>query len=100
MLRTRLWMGAVLIGLAAVLLLEDRWFAPWYPVLYVCYFRAVVLAIRELISLLPEDVRPSEWLTVGFGVLIVVMNWWSAIREPTRFNTWHLIGAGVVAGTI
>ena len=28
MLRTRLWMGSLLIGVAVLLLLEERWFAP------------------------------------------------------------------------
>jgi phosphatidate cytidylyltransferase len=100
MLRTRLWMGAVLIGLAAVLLLEDRWFAPWYPVLLVCYLGAVFVAARELLQLLPDDVRPTEWLTVGFTVLIGAMNWWSAVREPGPFDAWHLVGGCVVAGTV
>jgi phosphatidate cytidylyltransferase len=98
MLRTRLWMGAVLIGLAAVLLLEDRWFDPWYPVLFVTYLGAVCLATRELLRLLPVDVRPSEWLTVGFTLFVGAANWWSATGN-LRLDTWHLIGGAVVAGT-
>ena len=99
MLRTRLWMGAVLIGLAAVLLLEDRWFAPWYPVLLATYLGAVFLGTRELLRLLPGDVRPSERLTVGFALVIAATNWWSAAQAP-RPDTWYLIGGGVVAGTV
>ncbi len=78
MLRTRLWMGSLLIGLAVLLLLEDRWFAPWYPILFVCYLGASLLATRELLGLLPVDVRPSEWLTLLLIGVAVGMNWWSA----------------------
>ncbi len=59
MLRTRLWMGTLLVALAAFLLAEDRWLAPWYPVFFVCYLAAVLLAARELLLLLPQEVRPS-----------------------------------------
>ena len=33
MLKTRLWMGAILIVLAVGALVVDQWLAPWYPFL-------------------------------------------------------------------
>jgi phosphatidate cytidylyltransferase len=104
MLRTRLWMGALLIGLVVLLLLEDRWFAPWYPILFVCYLGATVLATRELLGLLPADVRPNDSLTLGFVALTAVLNWWPALpattRSPVGLDVWHLVGACLVVGTV
>lgn len=95
MLRTRLWMGTLLIALAVLLLLEDRWFAPWYPILYVCYVGASLLATRELLDLLPRDVRPCEWLTMASVVLIAAGNWWPAFQvtrgTPPGLDTWDVI---------
>src|SRR2546427_8501501 len=83
MFRTRLWMGALLIGLAVLLLLEDRWFAPWYPVLFVCYTAASLLATRELLSLHPVAMRPSELLVLSCIFLMAVLNWWAAFQPAS-----------------
>jgi phosphatidate cytidylyltransferase len=104
MLRTRLWMGSLLIGLAVLLLLEHDWFAPWYPFLFLCYLTATVLATREFLGLLPAEVRPAESLTLVGICLIAVANWWSAVMEmrriPLGLEVWELIGGVVVAGTV
>ena len=104
MLLTRLWMGAILIGVAILLLLEDRWFAPWFPILYVCYFGAVLLATRELLQLLPEDVRPCEWLTIFCVLVIAAMNWWPAFQAtryvPPGLGVWDVIGLVTVASIL
>ncbi|HEX3149128.1 MAG TPA: phosphatidate cytidylyltransferase, partial [Gemmataceae bacterium] len=102
MLRTRLWMGSLLIGLAVLLLMEDRWFAPWYPILFACYFAASLAATRELLDLLPESVRPAEALTMAFICVIVAFNWWPAFLAtrdvPPGLGVWDLIGACVLIG--
>jgi phosphatidate cytidylyltransferase len=97
MLRTRLWMGALLIGLAIVLLLEERWFAPWYPILYCTYFIASLLATRELLGLLPEDSRPCEWLTITGVLLITAGDWWPALQESWGLDSWDVIGIFALA---
>jgi phosphatidate cytidylyltransferase len=100
MLRTRLWMGSLLIGLAVLLLLEDRWFAPWFPILFVCYLAAILAATRELLHLLPRSVRPAESFTLGFASAIVACNWWPAVLAtrdvPIGLGTLDLIGAVVL----
>ena len=104
MLRTRLWMGALLIGLAVLLLLEDRWFAPWYPILFVCYVGAILAATREFLNMLPDAVRPADGLTLGLVGVIAGLNWWSALAAtrdtPPGLGVWELIWAGVVVGTV
>src|SRR5262245_14432772 len=104
MLRTRLWTGSLLIGLAVLLLFEHRWFAPWYPILFVCYVGACLLAGRELLSLLPSEARPNAPLTLGFLLLVVMANWLPASRTlvpvPSGLDAWHLVGGVVVLGLI
>jgi phosphatidate cytidylyltransferase len=95
-------MGTLLIGLAVLLLLEDQWFAPWYPILYCCYAGATLLATRELLDLLPEKVRPCEWLTLATVIVIAGFNWWPAFRitrdTPPGLDVWDLIGLFALAG--
>src|SRR5262245_26540245 len=104
MLQTRLWMGTLLIGLAILILVEDQWFAPWYPILFVCYVATSLLATRELLSLHPLAMRPSGWLTLGFVALMAGANWWPSIQltrhAPSAITAWNLIGACVVVGTM
>lgn len=102
MLRTRLWMGTLLIALAVLLLLEDRWFAPWYPILFCCYVGAILLATRELLDLLPSEMRPCEWLTMAATLVVAGFNWWPAFQitrnTPPGLDVWDLIGISALAG--
>ena len=104
MLRTRLWMGALLIGLVVLLLLEDRWFAPWYPILFVCYAAASLFAAREFLDLLPDSVRPAEALTLGFIGVMAAFNWWPAFLAtrdvPPGLGAWELIGSCLLVGVV
>ena len=43
MLRTRLWMGTLLVGLTLGVLLVDNGLAPWFPFLFVL---VLVLTLR------------------------------------------------------
>lgn len=101
MLKTRLWMGALLIGLATLILLEERWLAPWYPFLFLATAFACLLGTRELLSMLDAASRPFAPLCyVGvFGILIA--NWRvplvSAGIPPASIGVWHLIGLIFVA---
>src|SRR5260370_4272162 len=102
MLRTRLWMGSLLIALAVLLLLEDRWFAPRYPLFFICYVAAGLVATRELLDLLPAAVRPAEALTMVFVCVVAGFNWWPAFLAtrdvPPGIGVWDLIGACVLIG--
>lgn len=74
MLRTRLWMGALLIGLALAVLAADGWFAPWYPCLFLLALLAAFLASRELVALLWAHV-PRPWLCHAGVAALVLANW-------------------------
>ncbi|WP_020472092.1 phosphatidate cytidylyltransferase [Zavarzinella formosa] len=99
MLRTRLWMGSILIGLAVLLLLEDRWFTPWFPIFFVAFTAASFLAIRELISLIPSNQRPDRCLTIGVGLGMVAVNWLPHVPVGVSGSVWPLL-AGVLASGI
>ena len=59
MLRTRLWMGALLIALTAGVLTVDQRFARWYPFLFVLVLALTLLACVELLHLIRPGQRPS-----------------------------------------
>jgi phosphatidate cytidylyltransferase len=90
MLRTRLWMGALLIALAALVLLEDRRFAPWYPFLGVAAIAACCLGARELLRMLDQASRPSRALCQLGVAAVIVANWQQPLGIP--IDTWRLIG--------
>jgi hypothetical protein len=60
MLRTRLWMGAVLIALAAGVLGLDR--SPWYPFLLTLLVVLAVAAGYELQRLLTGRPTSGAWM--------------------------------------
>ncbi len=105
MLQTRLWMGTILIALAILILSEDRWFAPWYPFLFISYTSALLLGVHELLQMLRQEIRPSSQLCLPVVLLLCLANWqaplldWLAPRS-FGFDSWHLIGAIALAGLI
>ncbi len=95
MLRTRLWMGAVLIVLTVGMLAVDRYAEPWYPFLLVFFLAVAVLGTVELLNLLNPAFRPFRWLCLA-GVLVVASANWpahvGAVGDPWN----HILGAFVV----
>src|SRR5579864_8283795 len=90
MLRTRLWMGAVLIALTVGVLWFDRGFAPHYPFLFAFIMLVAQVACHELLRLLPAGDRPHAWLChLGIAVLVAV-NW-------TGENVWHYAACDLAA---
>jgi phosphatidate cytidylyltransferase len=96
MLRTRLWVGAVLIALVVGVLAFDERFRPWFPFLLTFVVLLATVGTLELVTLLEAKRRPSLVLCLA-GVLGVLLANWANValqRDP-----WHLI-AGVVAAVI
>src|SRR5262249_36671351 len=73
MLRTRLWMGALLIVLAAGVLAFDR--GPWYPFLFALLTLIGAAAAYELQRLLQAMNGPPAWLGVGGVLAVLLANW-------------------------
>ena len=103
MLRTRLWMGAVLIALIVAALLLDG--GPWFPWLFALVLVLTFAACRELLALLAPKRPQAGWICyVGIAVLLLC-NWaphvLPLISSPYRWDAdpWHWLSiafAGVV----
>jgi phosphatidate cytidylyltransferase len=88
MLRTRLWMGAVLIALVIGVLAFDERFRPWFPFLLVFVVLLAVVGTLELVTLLEGKRRPSLALCL-VGVLGVLLADWANVA--LGWNAWHSI---------
>lgn len=75
MLKTRLWMGSILILLTVGMLLVDQHLAPWYPFLFVFQVGLGLLGCLELIHLLGPERAPQKATCIAGVVLIGVANW-------------------------
>ena len=75
MLKTRLWMGAVLVALTIGMLVGDQHLAPWFPFLFVFQFSLSLIACHELVNLLgPQRVPQKAVCYLGVAVLVLA-NW-------------------------
>src|SRR5579885_1106974 len=75
MLRTRLWMGALLIALAVGVLALDGYFDRWHPFLFVLVLALALLSCFEMLHLLPAELRPPRWLCFGGVAAVAAANW-------------------------
>ncbi len=101
MLRTRLWMGAVLVGLSVGVLALDRHFEPYYPFLFVLTGLLSLVATYEFLHLLDDERRPPAWLAYGGVAALLIANWvphLGAVPAPLS-DPWQLI-AGTFAALV
>src|ERR1700683_2820784 len=77
MLRTRLWMGTVLVVLVVGALAVDR--RPSYPLLFVLVEFLAIVSCFELLSLLPPERRPVVWLCYASVFVLLMSNWLSRL---------------------
>jgi phosphatidate cytidylyltransferase len=101
MLRTRLWMGAVLIALAIGVLVIDQWLAPYYPFLLILVLVLALAACCELLQLLQPARRPADLLCYTSVTALVLCNWVIHARPDAvpSAEPWPTIG-GVFAGIV
>jgi phosphatidate cytidylyltransferase len=99
MLRTRLWMGAILIVLTVGVLVVDQWLAPWYPILLLMVLGLGLAAGYELLTLLGPERRPPPWLCLASVAALVLANWLAHLLPVEGTTPWSWI-AGVFAGTV
>jgi phosphatidate cytidylyltransferase len=94
MLRTRLWMGALLVALTVGVVVVDNLLAPVYPFLFLLVLALALVACFELLHLLPGDRRPSAWLCYAAVAGLVTANWaahiWHSPGGPDP-EPWHWV---------
>jgi phosphatidate cytidylyltransferase len=90
MLKTRLWMGSLLILLVIGVLLFDP--APWYPFLLLLAILLAAAGSVELYQLIGAAHRLPLWLC-GVSVLSVLLANWPAHLWPECFGSdpWRLV---------
>src|SRR5689334_10188073 len=102
MLRTRLWMGAILIALALGVLFVDQQFAPWYPFLLVLVLTLALGACYELVQLLGPARRLPTGLCLAGVAVVILANWVGhtfMVRSESEPQPWVWV-AGAFAGVV
>jgi len=104
MLRTRLWMGALLILLALGVLGFDNRLAPVYPLLLVLLLILSAAASYELTSLLDPVRRPNPFPTTLAVWLVLISNWlphFLSVEHPwLGHDPWHWVLAAMVVALL
>jgi phosphatidate cytidylyltransferase len=75
MLRTRLWMGAILIALAIGVLAVDQFLGPWYPFLFIFIMALALASCCELLQILRDAVRLPAWPCYAGVAAVLLANW-------------------------
>ena len=87
MLRTRLWMGAILIALTVGMLAVDQYAEPWHPFLFVFFAALAILGTIELLNLLASAFLPSRGLCLAGVIAVAIANW--PAHLVGRGNPWY-----------
>lgn len=93
MLRTRLWMGAILVLVTVAMLLVDQRLAPWYPFLFLFVLGLSLAATYELVTLLGAARRLQTPLLYAAVALIASASWWAQVPLAHGLvgSPWQLI---------
>jgi phosphatidate cytidylyltransferase len=94
MLRTRLWMGAILVCVGLALLFVDQHLAPWYPFLFLVVLGSMGASCAELLDLLGPSRRLPAWFCLGAVALLVAANWPAGLLAAAgyvRTDPWHWV---------
>ncbi len=95
MLRTRLWMGAILIALTVGMLLGDGHLAPWYPFLFLFQVGLAVAGCLEMLGLLGTERAPHPAVCYLGVVGLAAANW--AVHLLPLGDPWGPL-AGILTG--
>src|ERR1700693_2488926 len=102
MLRTRLWMVAVLIGLTLGVLVVDQHLKPWFPFLFFLVQALALVACFELLHLLPAARCPPGWLCYTAVAPLLTVTWVPRLwpfAQALDPDPWHWV-LGVLTGVV
>jgi phosphatidate cytidylyltransferase len=100
MLRTRLWMGAILVVAGLALLVADQYLAPCYPFFFLIVMVALEASCLELIGLLGPARRLPAWFCCAAVALLLVANWPAFLLAPfagIHTDPWHWVLGALTA---
>jgi len=101
-LHTRLWMGAILVLLAAGAILLDASLEPWCPCLLVLLLVLGLAVTLEMHQLLSASPRPPLWLSLFAVGLVLLANWPAHVGLRPEELAWRdvatALGAVVLLG--
>ena len=98
MLRTRLWMGTVLVLLTAGMLLIDQHLAPSFPFLFVMLMGLSLAACYEVVHLVEPARRPQGSLCYAAVAVMIAANWPAHLLEVHR-DPWLWL-AGIFSSVV
>ena len=96
MLKTRLWMGAILIVLTIGMLLADQHLAPYFPFLFLFQLGLSLAACHELVNLLGPKRAPQS-VVCYLGVITFVLANWLINLPNLQANSWTML-IGILTG--
>jgi phosphatidate cytidylyltransferase len=94
MLRTRIWMGAILIALAAAMLVLDQPYASYFPFLLLFILILSAAACLEMHLLLGSERSPPLWFSFA-SLLAIALSNWPAHLWLRGVDPWFLILAAL-----
>jgi phosphatidate cytidylyltransferase len=100
MLRTRLWMGAILVFVGLALLVGDERLGPFNPFLFLVLLGSMEAGCLELIGLLGPARRLPAWFCCAAVGLLIVANWPApllAYFAGIQTDPWHWILGALTA---
>lgn len=102
MLRTRLVVGAVLIGLVGAMLVADQGFSPWFPFLALMVIFLGLGSSYELLHLLGPNRRPEAWICDLGIVLVILSNWPAHLPEMKGWlpGPWPWVMGGLIVAIL
>ncbi len=90
MLRTRLWMGSILVVLVVGMLLGDQHLAPWFPFLLLFQAALALAGCREIVGLLGRE-RSLQQPVAYLGVLLLALANWAVHHPACPASPWHAL---------
>ena len=95
MLKTRLWMGAILVVLTIGMLVADQYLLG-FPFLFLFLLLLSMTACHELMNLLGAQRAPQKFVCYSGVLVFVFANWLMNCPAP-HANSWPLL-IGILAG--
>lgn len=100
MLRTRLWVGAILVFVGLALVVADRYLDPWYPFLFLVVVLSMEACCLEVLGLLGPARRLPPWFCCAAVAVVLAANWPAFVLARLaglHTDPWHWVLGALTA---